>query len=327
MRIECPCCTCACSTTAIEASLARLCDGLLWIDDTEQTQNHAVLKTLAYQVAGNTGRARGDRTGGIRPLAHWRAVAFISGERPILSLGLPAGARNRTLEINAEPPSGEDVAREVHEQLAIHHGWTGPEFVAALIDRFVVQDRLHELSDEFQSFRRAVAGGAPIDEASDHVALLATADYLARVLVWGEDESDARVAAVRMGTWLLAMARLGKSQTVDRAETAYDSILGFIAEHEHLMGFGRSGTPQIGAIHPELVDGQRVALLLPGPLNAFARRDDFDLQAALHSLRRDGLLITNEDGRLKRRAPRSLFGASRPRLYWLVLEDDDDTET
>ena len=76
------------STTAMEANLARCRDLITWVDDTQQTRSQALLEGMAYLVGGGAGRGRGTVTGGLRPINNWLSIGFVSGEHPLLKIGL-----------------------------------------------------------------------------------------------------------------------------------------------------------------------------------------------------------------------------------------------
>ncbi|MCX5745777.1 MAG: DUF927 domain-containing protein, partial [Proteobacteria bacterium] len=121
--------------TAVEAYFAMTRDLIAHLDDTQLSKSQELLDQLAYVAATGVGRGRGTQTGGLRPPATWLTVVFVSGEKPLLRAGAAAGYANRTLEVHAEPFE-KSYAPTLHQALDQHHGHLGPQYVAALIERF-----------------------------------------------------------------------------------------------------------------------------------------------------------------------------------------------
>lgn len=314
------------STTAIEATLARTRDLITWIDDTQQTRSSGVLDQLAYQVGGGTGRARGTATGGIRPVANWRTVAFVSGERPLLKLGAAAGAQNRTLDVKVAPIRTPGLARHVHQTLANHHGHTGPMFIQGLLRDWVAPNRVADLRARHRQFMSQLT--PEINERAGHVALLMTATWLARVFVLGQDSGGAEAAAVRMGAAILELASSTADGGVHPVEAGYESIVAWVAENDQF--FHKQAQKQYGVFvepHEVGAGGHRVVAVLPGPLMELARRDGFNLMEVLHGLFDRKLMIPGEPNpkggpRLGKKTP--ALGESRPRAYWIIMPGGED---
>jgi DNA polymerase I-like protein with 3'-5' exonuclease and polymerase domains len=304
--------------TAIEAALAQARDGNLWIDDTQQARHQAFLHALAYQVGGGTGRARGTASGGLRPIRDWRALGLVSGEHPLMRLGVAAGAKNRTLELQVQPFRDSAYARHVHQELAHHSGWTAPEFIEALLERYIRPGKVRELDVLLRGFNNALADQQ--DELVDHVGVLTLADYLARVIIFGDDERFAHTAALTMGLEILQTARGAADSSVDTIEAGYESIQAWVVEND--LAFTDSGQRHFGRyIDPKDVDGKRVVAVMPEPLRELARKADFNVEEVVHGLRDRGLLIPGENNRTQRKTPG--FEGGRPRCYWIVLPPEE----
>ena len=308
--------------TALEGALGQRRDGILWIDDSQQTRYRAVLDALAYQIAGGTGRARGTRTGGIRPLRDWLCLALVSGERPLCRVNTPLGAKNRTLELHAVPFGDREFAGQLHRKLDQHHGMTGPEFLHALTERLNV-DGAHK----FRETHAEIVGTLdPIrSEVVEQVGLLVFADLAARMWVLGEDQTSARESAIRMGREILTLARSDADMQIDPIEAAYEAIVGWVAEVAE--SFEEGAPRRVGAIldsAPE-ANGRRVAAILRGPLLDVARRAEFDLDAVVRGLRERNLLVTDKGNKLQRKTPS--LGTDRPRAYWIVMPGPGDGDS
>ena len=312
--------------TAIEAMLAQCRDGVVWIDDTQQARGDWIFRQLAYQVGGGKGRARGNRTGKLREIADWKAVATVSGEKPLLEAGAPAGAANRTLEIYGRPMLSPSDARRLHQDLELHHGWSGPVFIEHLLDQYIRPGRLDDLRDEFRATEEELGEDGGDDEKTSQVALLALADYLARVSFLGEAPRVARRAALDMGSEILALVATQPDAGLDPVDTAYEAIVAWIAEHKSFAGSKNIGSSsQQYGIEVEH-EGRRVAAILRVPLLRMAKEARFHLIATATALLERDLLVPGEatargGHRLMRKTP--ALGPDRPRAYWIVLPDDE----
>lgn len=321
------------TATAIEANLARCRDMLAWIDDTQQTRSQTLLDGLAYLVGGGTGKARGTVTGGLRRIASWLSIGFVSGEHPLLKLGVANGARNRTLELHVTPMT-QVLAAQVHVALDQHYGLTGPAYLEELIARYVVPGRLDELRQLFDSFVAVLASG-PADQTGRYIALLALADFLARMFVFGEDEVPARAAAVSMGQGLVAIARDQRDTTVDPIDAGYETIVAWVVENDACFRPEPPRSSDIPSRPPTRryglyianadTGGRRVAAILPEPLREAMEKAGFNIQEILFGLLERGLLIPGEpDPRGPPRLGRKItIGTDRTRAYWVVLPGAD----
>ncbi|MHB8877195.1 MAG: DUF927 domain-containing protein, partial [Myxococcaceae bacterium] len=308
------------SEAAIEGHLSMRRDTLTCIDDTQLTRREGLLDKLAYHVGSGIGSARATQTGAPREMKNWLTLAIVSGEKPMFRLGAAGGLQNRTVEVEARPFPDADVARRLHQDLAEHHGYTGPKFVELLLERFIRPNKVGELRALLKDTEDQLSLAR--DEATSNVALLVVADLLARTLLWGEDKDTARAAALKAGAEVLALARAERKAvgtTVDRAYELFNSFVTenwdcFAATAEHGKIFGRVLTT------PE-APGKTVAAVLPTGLKEFLRKHEFNERSFLSDLRDKGLLLLGaEKDRLTRKTS---LGTFRARCHWIVLQGDD----
>ena len=318
--------------TAVEANLSRCNDITSWVDDTQQTRSRALLDGLAYQVGGGTGRARGTVTGGLCRIANWTSIGFVSGEHPLLKINAAAGARNRTLELQVVPMT-RALAADVHVTLRQHHGLTGPAFVEELLHRFIIPGKLDELDDLYRSFVTQLSP-EPGDQPGLYVALIALADFLARIWVLGDEEHSARTAAVSMGRALIGMSRSQRDTAVDSVDAGYEAIVAWVVENDALF----HPEPDVTAERPlrgplkrlglyidaSDADGRRVVAILGEPLREAMEKAGFNFQELLHGLLERGLLVPGEESGPKgpRLGRKTMIGRDRARAYWVVLPED-----
>ena len=238
------------SPAAIDGVLFRSNDLLLHMDDTQLTRNKDLLDSFSYQVANGQSRTRSTNTGTLREAQRWRALATVSGEQPLMRLGAAAGAKNRTVELEFEPMRDAALPRQVHTFLKDNHGHTGPRFIEALLEHFIRSNKLHELKEFHLFFCRAL-DPAP-DELVDNVGVLVTADFLARVLVFGEEEAHAKAAAIAAGRCVLASARQSQRTTGTTTEQAYQYIVAFVVENQEAFNATTEVTCLTSSDQPKL---------------------------------------------------------------------------
>jgi hypothetical protein len=307
------------SVAGLEGSLVRACDGVLWLDDTQQTRSQALLSALSYQIAGSKGRTRGTAYGGLRETKDWLAVAHVSGEHPLMRAGAARGARNRTLELKVSPFSNREFAASLHRELAKHHGWTGPMFVEALLREYILTGNTHALAEQLREFEQALA---PVpDETVMHVAVLVLADFLAHRHVFNEEFHRAHAGALTMGHEILQIARSAADYSVDTFDANYDAVVAWIAEND--LAFEDKAPRRLGAVvSQENLEApgfanRRVVAVFRQPLVEFSKKVEFDLEEFVEGLKVRNLLVPGEGGRSGRKTAE--LGPDRPRGYWIVL--------
>ena len=326
------------SSTGIEDILAERSHMVTWVDDTQNSKDPTLLDTLAYVVGGGTGRTRSKQAGGAREIRNWCSLTLVSGEHPILQPGSHDGAMNRTLETTFEAFPDQAMPLWLHQQLNRHYGFTGPQFVQALLDRFILPGRLDQLEQLYGRFRDRLdekTDGRP-DPAAAHVALLATADMLARVHIMGETEESAEPAALVAGKSLVALAHKAGRGLQDKVAAAYDTIVAFVAGHPAHFGVraekemsGANPPDRWGAYaHAEVRTKDKARLvqivaILPARFTKLATEQKFNAQQVLHGLKKRGVLLTQEDDRLTRKT--ATLGPERPGAYWIRIDEEAET--
>ena len=305
------------TSTAIEANLARCNDLPSWVDDAQQTRSQAVLEGLAYQIGGGTGRGRGTVSGGIRQIASWRGIGFVSGEHPLLKIGAADGARNRTLEMHVEPLPKE-LAAQVHRTLDVTHGLTGRSFIENVLAQVVIPKKIHVLDEQSVLFANALGVDAR-NQDGKYIAFIALADFMARIFVFGEEDHVARAAAVAMGKALVTHSQAQRDTAINPIQAGYEAITAWVAEHDGF--FGKDGPKCYGRfLQPGEAGGRRAVAILPGPLQEAMKAVGLNREEVVHGLLERGLIIPGEK---KRNTRKIAISGGRVRAYWVILPDDD----
>jgi putative DNA primase/helicase len=205
------------SRAALEVLMAQRNDSLVWIDDTQQTQTQEFLEKLTYNIGNGSSARRATQDGGLREGLQWRSLVLVSGERPLHDIGADAGAQNRAVELEVKEPLDPHLARALHVELEESHGLTGPAFIEKLI-KIVQRGKREEIRRIYTSMLDTLRHEADAGEANSYVAVLAMADYMARVIVLGQSEADAEAAALACGravTKLCSQAKVEVSNSKD----------------------------------------------------------------------------------------------------------------
>ncbi|WP_208647417.1 DUF927 domain-containing protein [Corallococcus interemptor] len=302
------------SSAALQGELARHRDLPTWVDDTQLTREH-MTSLIAYLVGTETSGARATQTGELRTRKTWRSLAFISGEKPLLQVGGAAGAKNRTLEVCAQPLGDVALASLTHQGLEKHHGHAGPLFILKLMARYTNTDRLEELREQHRQIASKM--GTETTEQARYAALLVLADVLARTLVCGEEELRARAAALDAGQAFCVAVKKESRETQTTADAAYDFIMGFVAANwsgfSQPVAFKRPGM----VLEEKDATGRSIVAIFHTTMQEIARDGRFDTRQVLTELVMKGLAL-KEEGHLTRKV--SVEG-KRVRAYCVVLDD------
>ena len=218
-------------------------------------------------------------------------------------------------------PFQESFAAHVHRTLDAHHGFTGPTYIEELLKQVIIPGRLDALGTQYTWFLTALDPEGK-DQNGQYSALLALADYLARLFVLGQDHQIASAGALVMGHALVALTHAQRDTTIDPVQAGYETIVAWVAEHD---GYFNGEGPRRFGTFPKATetDGRRVVAILPEPLKELAKTANFDLEEVLHGLLDRQLLLPGEIDRLGRK---TTVGGERVRAYWIVLPDADDPE-
>lgn len=305
------------SSAGFEGVLIRSNDGTAWIDDT-QLMREALFDHLAYQVGSGSTRARATQTGKLRERQTWHVVALISGEKPLLRIGAPPGARNRTIELQVVPFKDDELPGEAHRTFKRNHGHIARPFIEGLMQKFIAPGNLKALRAIYEDICTKIAPEQ--SEVGRHAALLVLADVLGQVLCFGADQTVALESAVRAGQAILPLAVQSSVQAQDATDIAYEHIVAAVAQHA--KNFQNNAIDRYGALFKH--EGKDIAAILPEPMNRIAKDHGFDVQAILTDLRERKLLVAGEAGRLTTKTPEIADNniSGRPRAYWIVLPPD-----
>ena len=235
---------------AIEGVAALHSDLPLLLDELHQCPPKLV-GDVAYLLAEGQGKARGERSGGVRQLLRWRSLFLSTGETGLAEymatadLKATAGQEMRFAEIPASPAGGFGVFEDLHgesggeafalrlrEAVASEYGTAGRAWLEWLVKhreqaQTAVQQRIRELSTDWVPGEAA----GQVASVARRFALVAAAGELAtRAGITGWPKGAA-VAAVRacFEAWLDVRGGTGRAEERD----VLRRLRAFFQENEH----------------------------------------------------------------------------------------------
>jgi uncharacterized protein (DUF927 family) len=115
----------------------------IFLDDSHLASDQQV-KSVIYMLAGGIGKMRGALKG-TQTLSVWYTVAFLTGEKSVVSVTPYEGARARVIDFHGTPFPGasEETVSEIKAGLGNHFGHAGPIYLEKLIK--LVSDNTEEL--------------------------------------------------------------------------------------------------------------------------------------------------------------------------------------
>ncbi len=200
----------------LEALAAQHSDCLLVLDELSQVDPKAAGE-VAYMLANGSGKARANRTGGLRDPASWRILFLSSGEAGLAEHMAEAkkkpkaGQEIRLLDIPADAGAGHGMFEELHqyangaafskaltESACKSYGTSAQPFIEKLIEH---QDKIapwiKKAQSEFTHTNVEERAGGQVHRAALRFALIGAAGELAtRWQVTGWQPGEANQAAV-----------------------------------------------------------------------------------------------------------------------------------
>lgn len=281
-------------------------------------------KVIVYALTLEKGRRRSTKTGGLaKVLEDWRSVVRMTGEEPLVGKGSAdkGGESNRVIQIAASAMTSVQ-AGALHRWCDLgHHGWGGATFVQKL--GAVVNDpaRLALLQQRYAELHRDLM--APdyecLGDRMNHLTVVALAQALAAVWLFGADPRYARAQAIRDAQYVAGLLLEDHEQTL----TSTDAGLQMLRDHcdseagqwldtadaaslEAIQQ--RRWTRLFGILQPSEV------WILQGPANKLLKREGLSPRAVWRDLRERGVLMVRDGRNLS--TVRTL-GAFRNRVYVL----------
>lgn len=322
------------TSNGLEAIACTLNDMLLPLDEIAEIQPR-VLHEAIYMLANGSGKARMTKDVTLADQARWRLALISSGEVSIeekfkeARLNAMAGHEVRLIDIEADNRAYgafDDLhgiscaavfAEELQQLVRKYHGATGREFVEQLVNckAQLTEEKLHtqvrSLASKWTTKIPAEVDGQT-SRVATRFALIGFAGKIATAFGltgWNKNEAEA-AAELMFLDWY--DRRYGAKR---------DAVDAFVTTLQQFLSTKLTSLPKVGDTAVAGVDpiGWRDTTRVYLPQMTWSRLfPDADGQKAATALRDMQMLVTGEDGRLTRKAPRAIAG--RPRLYTVIID-------
>lgn len=208
----------------LEALAAQHSDCLLVLDELSQVDPKAAGE-VAYMLANGGGKARANRTGGLRDPASWRILFLSSGEAGLsehmaqAKMKPKAGQEIRLLDIPADAGAGYGMFENLHsyangsafskaltEATSKHYGTAAPAFIEKLVENYNdIAVWIKKSQRDFVHDHVAPDAGGQVHRAALRFALIGAAGELAtKWQITGWEPGEAMKAAVTCyKAWLM----------------------------------------------------------------------------------------------------------------------------
>lgn len=225
-----------------------------------------------YQLAEGVGKTRGNKAGGIDDTPTWNLAILTTGETPLTSSGVGAGAVNRVIDIECKNPNKViENGRSTSRTLVRNYGFAGRRFIEQL-----TAEQMEEAEKLYDSYFRKLSGGDTTEKQSGAAAMILTADYLADKLIF---KTGKHLTAEEISHYLQSKA------SVSAGKRGYDYICDWVACNS--VKFAGEGTGDTFG----LIDGDHVYINRTVFRKACAE-GGFDERALLSWLRSNDLILT-----------------------------------
>lgn len=296
------------------------------------------LHDAIYMLANGTGKARMTKDATLAQQTRWRLALISSGEISISEklrearLDVKAGHEVRLIDVEADgrvfgafdllhgAPDAATFANMIQRNTREQFGTVGARFVEGLIKVLsagkadVLERAMRKATEKWIADLPAASDGQ-IERIAARFALIGTAGTVAtRFGLTGWAKNEAMNAAEQAFADWYQRSYATKREAADRFVTP---LRNFLSVNWKLLQ-DLSSTPVAGPAPDGWRDETRVFLPATIWADIFTPRE---AAAAAKSLADMGMLLEGEEGRLMRKAPRSIPG--RPRLYTINLSKID----
>lgn len=145
----------------LERTASFFCDLPLGVDERQHAGNkQELLQEIVYMLSSETGKIRGNKSGGLQHTYQWRTVGMMTGEEPITVDTSQTGVSTRMLEIYGAPFESEKAASFMHQQVAANCGWAGQVFIGRLrkADQDIIRDCYNLMMETIYNMTEELSG-------------------------------------------------------------------------------------------------------------------------------------------------------------------------
>jgi len=197
----------------------------------------AACLTLIYNLTEGISAAKGKRDGGMQHQFNWNLVTLTNGEGLFLSENAKPGARCRTIELFCNHNIFEDPSM-VENFVCENYGGVGKLWIQTLQQEIQKTNEV-SLKDQYEVFHNTLTRKNIMDRIVQIAAVLAFADYLSGVHIFGVDKDLAMESAMKFGQEILGC--VPTKDEVNISARAWDWTLSWLAQNENKLNKNRSG--------------------------------------------------------------------------------------
>lgn len=220
---------------------------------------------VLYMLGNGIGKVRGEKFGGTQELLHWKNVILSTGEQPIIVGNSMDGVVTRVMELMAAPFDDEAFASEVHRISETNYGFAGERFIDWLFTEYLGEkDGTAKLRKDYERLMGLIDTTYDLLEGKEagfhlhNVAVIAFADYLSSIAIFGVEQEQAETEAITLAITLLRnIQSQEKADNIDRAwsyivDWAKSNKMHFEIKMRMGSGFQRAAvSPIFGRYFPE----------------------------------------------------------------------------
>lgn len=156
----------------------------LMLDELQIIKDRKDFDQMIYQLAEGVGRARGEKSGGLKRVGTWRNCMITTGEQPITSQSSGGGAINRIIELSCEDTKLFEDVGHVLKVIKGNFGHAGKRFIELLEDENIMSDARGLQQIIFKELNRDST-----EKQALAASLLLTADRIAGKYIFNDDGS------------------------------------------------------------------------------------------------------------------------------------------
>ena len=200
-------------TAAFLYSLPYAGDELQTIKENKYFTNY---DRFIYQITEGIDRGRGRASGGVEETRTWHNSFLFTGEEPITKVNSRAGAKNRTIEIEASGKLIEDGNYTV-TLLTEHYGHAGKMLI-----RYLQGMDIRKLQEAYKRYFDAICHLDTTEKQAMAMSCMLLADRILTEVIF-TDETPLEIPDVQ--------EHLRSANEVDVAEQSYQAVLNWIAQN------------------------------------------------------------------------------------------------
>lgn len=271
------------STEVGHEKMAAFLNSLPFLIDELQLSkdSHGRSRFDVYRLAQGVGRTRGTKTGGIERTPTWRNTIITTGESPIVSDSVGAGAVNRVIDINCSADNvviedGMTVSRAIKQNF----GFAGHEFMKYMSKTFSDGKTMYDAAKKmYDEYFVELCHGDTTEKQAMAAAMILTADLMACDAIFDK----APVTTVE------EISRFLKTKkSVSAGERGYQFICSWVAANRNRFDIIDNTQEIYGVLSEE----ENIAYIIRSKFSDAVQSQGFDARALLSYMKTKGLIST-----------------------------------